>query len=440
MTLNEFVPAGSTASEIAASIERGIRNGGLAPGTALPSVRRLATVLTLSPTTVASAYRILRDRGVVTSRERGRTRVSANPPVAPRVALTIPASTRDLASGNPDPSLLPSIAESANLYRGVRKMYGEPSVLPELRTLAVESLGLPGAAGDDPVVVNGGLDGVERVLGAHLRPGDRVAVEDPCFTGVLDLVRAMNLEPQPMLIDEFGPLPSELERCLSEGVHAVIITPRCQNPTGAALDEQRAGELRAVLDRYPAALVIEDDHAGSTTSLPRHSVVAGRSRWAIVCSVAKSLGPDLRLAVAVGDPTTIGRVEGRQLLGCGWVSHILQAAVVALWASPDVAALLADAAVVYDRRRTALVDALAELGITSVGRSGFNVWIPVDDESAVIMGLLGRGWSVRAGEPYRIHSKPAVRVTTATLDVDDARRFAADFARVTMPQRSTRFA
>ncbi len=383
---------------------------------------------------------MLRDRGVVTSRERDRTRVSLNPPVAPRTEIKIPDATRDLASGNPDVALLPTVPEHDRKGRSAGKLYGDPSVLSGLRELAMERLDLPEQAGDDLVVVNGGLDGVERVLGAYLRPGDRVAVEDPCFTSVLDLVRAMNLEPSPVHLDEYGPLPAELNRCLSDGAKAVVITPRCQNPTGAALDARRAAELREVLARYPAALVVEDDHAGSTTALPRHGVVADRSRWAVICSVAKSLGPDLRLAIVVGDPTTVGRVEGRQLLGCGWVSHLLQSAVADLWASPDVTRSLQAAGELYDERRAALIDALANHGVTACGRSGFNVWIPVDNESAVVTSLLGLGWAVRAGEPYRITSGPAVRVTTATLDPDEARRFATDFVRVITPQRSTRLA
>lgn len=438
--LSDFVPKGSTASEIVGSIELAIRDGALLPGAPLPPVRRLASRLELSPATVASAYRILRDRGVVTSRERDRTRVSIKPPVAPRAEFKISASTRDLASGNPDVDLLPPFPTD-ELSRGPsRKLYGDPPVLPELRTLAIRRLDLPSTARDDLVVVNGGLDGVERVLGAYLRPGDRVAVEDPCFTGVLDLLRVMNLEPQPMLLDEYGPIPTELDRCLSEGAQAVIITPRCQNPTGAALNAQRAEELRDILRRHPSALVVEDDHAGSTTTLPRYSVITERPRWAVVCSVAKSLGPDLRVAMVVGDPTTIGRVEGRQLLGCGWVSHILQSIVAAFWRSPEIVNSLSEAATTYDRRRNALIEALAVHGVLATGRSGFNVWIPVDNESAIVTRLLDCGWAIRAGEPYRIQSGPAVRVTTATLDPDEAKRFAADFARIRAPQRSTRLA
>lgn len=438
--MSGFSPSGSTATEIANSIERGIREGDLAQGDFLPSVRQLGTRLRLSPATVASAYRMLRDRGFVTTRERGRTRVSTRPPLVPRAGFPVPDSAHDLASGNPDPELLPPLVDTLDRLKPPLKMYGDAAVLPELRALAQEQLGLGPSVSDDLVVVNGGLDGVERILMAHLRPGDRVAVEDPSYVGITDLMRAMNLRPQPVLIDQFGQLPAALDAALAAGAQAVIITPRCQNPTGAALNPDRAAELREVLAGYPSVLVLEDDHAGGTTSHPRHSVISERARWAVVHSVAKSLGPDLRLAVMVGDTLTVGRVEGRQMVGCGWVSHVLQALVASLWRDQGVRRALNRAAATYDERRDALVNALAAQSIPAVGRSGFNVWVPVDDEESVVRGLLHLGWAVRGGEPYRFESGPGIRVTTAALRPEDAQAFAADLAQVLSPRQRTRLA
>ncbi|MCZ0978932.1 GntR family transcriptional regulator [Streptomyces diastatochromogenes] len=59
----QYAIEGATAKGIAASVERGVSEGGLTPGDALPPVRRLADELGVSPGTVATAYKELRQRG-----------------------------------------------------------------------------------------------------------------------------------------------------------------------------------------------------------------------------------------------------------------------------------------------------------------------------------------------------------------------------------------
>ncbi len=287
--------------------------------------------------------------------------------------------------------------------------------------------------------MSGALDGLERVLREHLRAGDRVIVEDPCFTGVADLLHSLSLAAVPAAIDDEGFVPAELRRAVGSKVDAVIITPRAQNPTGAAITLRRARQLRAILDARPELLVIEDDHAGPVAGAGYVTLIdpAKRERWAVVRSVSKSLGPDLRLAVLAADARTLARVEGRQTLGIRWVSHILQQLVARLWTDRSVRQLLAFASKSYAMRRRALIEALRERGIEAHGVSGLNVWIPLRDEAAVVQALFDRGWAVAAGERYRIRSGPAVRVTIARMDLSQTLRFAEDLAAVLAPRRVT---
>src|ERR671930_1527271 len=74
--------AGRTARAIAGSIEAQIRDGLLRPGTRLPTIRGLADDLGVSPMTVASAYRELRRRGLVTSAGRRGKRGSGGAPLS----------------------------------------------------------------------------------------------------------------------------------------------------------------------------------------------------------------------------------------------------------------------------------------------------------------------------------------------------------------------
>jgi DNA-binding transcriptional MocR family regulator len=228
--------------------------------------------------------------------------------------------------------------------------------------------------------------------------------------------------------------PAELRAALARGASAVVITPRGQNPTGAALDRARAEELRHVLAEFPEALVIEDDHLGEVAGTPLHTTVAGREHWAATRSVAKALGPDLRLAALAGDRRTMARVQGRQQCGPGWVSHILQAIVLGLWTDPGVGEQIATAAATYAGRREQLLACLASNGVHAHGASGLNVWVPVGDEAGTVGALMQRGWVLAPGEPYRLAGGPsAVRVTTATLRSDEAKRLASDLAEVLAP-------
>lgn len=431
--------SGGRAGEISASVEAAVRAGGLAPGEALPPVRRLAEHLGVSPTTVAAAYRDLQVRGLVTASGRRGTRVSPRPPLSHQAATAVPPGTRDVAHGNPDPALLPDLGEALARLRPSHRMYGEPTNRRDLLELAAELFAADGIPTDFLLVVGGALDGIERTLMAHLRPGDRVAIEDPGYPAVYDLLLALGLVPEALPVDDRGPLPDELEHGLRGQLAALILTPRAQNPTGAALDGDRARELREVLADRPDILVVEDDHAGPVAGTAAFSLCAeGPERWAVIRSFSKSLGPDLRLAVMAGDPVTISRVEGRQQLGTGWVSHVLQGLVVTLMRDPAVQRLMLRAAESYAGRRRALLTALAEREIVAHGRSGFNVWVPVRDEPPALRSLLDAGWAAAAGERFRLRSGPGIRISIGHLEPAEALAIADALALPTARPARTR--
>lgn len=431
--------SGGTASAIARSIEIGIRDGRLPNGAVIPAVRSLATQLRVSPSTVAAAYRTLTSRGLVQSDGRRGTRIRHRPPLPTRSAAPVPAHVRDLANGSPNPALLPALGPALASIDPTQRSYGERANLPDLLRLARAQLVADGLPAEALAVTGGALDGIERALQAHLRPGDRIALEDPGYPGVIDLVAALGLVPEPVALDDLGMRPDALARVLGRGVAACILTPRAQNPTGAALDAARAAELRRVLAKHPDVVVIEDDHAGPVAGTPAFTVCdRGRAHWVIVRSVSKSLGPDLRLAVLSGDATTIARIEGRQLIGTGWVSHVLQRLVASLWADAGATKHVRHAAATYAARRKALIAALARHGVTAHGRSGLNVWVPVPEELPVVRSLLDAGFAVNGGERYRLASGPAIRITITTLADGEIAPLAAAVAMSMAPTSHTR--
>lgn len=417
--------------------------GALRPGDALPPLRELARDLDVNPNTVAAAYRLLRDRGVIETAGRRGSRVRPRPATTPRdqIRIEVPYGVRDLSTGNPDVALLPSLAEAladaAAHHEHAPALYGHQAVDPELSRLARAGLDADGVPAGPVGITSGSLDAIERVLAAHLRAGDAVAVEDPGWGSVLDLVPAMGLRAVPFAVDDEGPLTSEVARALAGGARALVVTDRGQNPTGAAVSATRAQELRDLLAAHPQVLVIDDDHVHGLVEQPLHCLSGATERWALVRSTAKAYGPDLRLALYTGDAVTVDRVRGRHRLGAGWVSHLLQRTVVHLWTHGAVDPVAVTRA--YGERREALIRALAERGVTAHGRSGMNVWVPVGDETGAVAGLLQHGWAVAPGARFRARSAPGIRITVSPLTRSDIPGLADAVADVLRPTRTGRF-
>ncbi|WP_310786173.1 aminotransferase class I/II-fold pyridoxal phosphate-dependent enzyme [Mycobacterium sp. Z3061] len=415
--------SGTGAESIAASVEEGISLGALAPGDPLPSIRDVAAQLGVNANTVAAAYRLLRDRGAVETAGRRGTRVRNRPATTPRslLGVAVPEGARDLSTGNPDPALLPiATAQLAPARQDRPLLYGQSAMSAELVERARADLGADGVPAEHLAVTSGALDGIERVLSAHLRPGDRVAVEDPGWANLLDLVAALGLSPEPVKVDDDGPVVLSMARALRRGVKAVIVTTRAQNPTGAALSKDRAKALRSLLaGKTSDVLVIEDDHCARISGVPLHTLAGATRRWAFVRSVSKAYGPDLRLAVLAGDRRTVERVHGRLRLGPGWVSRMLQDLAVRMWSDDAATELVHQARGRYAKNRKALRDALAERDVVAHGRSGLNVWVPVPDETVAITRLLNAGWAAAPGTRFRMDTPPGMRITIADLQDDE---------------------
>jgi DNA-binding transcriptional MocR family regulator len=292
---------------------------------------------------------------------------------------------------------------------------------------------------DEPyglTVTHGALDAIERLLGTALVRGDSVAVEDPGYLASTSIVTAMGFRPVGVRIDQRGMDPVALEAAIEDGARAVVSTPRAQNPTGASMDAERAARLRRVLDAHPEVFVIEDDHLSLVADAAYERTRSPRTaRWAVVRSMAKMLGPDLRVAVVASDPRTEEQLRRRLVAGVNWVSHLLQATVAALLADPDTPRLLADARAAYARRTARLQDELRRRGIASAEHTdGWNVWVPLAGGEGFVVDELARsGWQVRPGSAYAVdpaRGQQALRVTTSTMSARDAGRFAEALAGV----------
>lgn len=423
---------GRFAHEIAASVRGLVDRGELSPGDALPPVRSLAAALGVNRNTVTAAYRQLGTSGVVVTDGRRGTRVHrATPPTLEGFAGD--TVLHDIASGNPDPALIPDPTPVLARVAHRPVLYGEPVIDPGLEEWAARWMRDDLAPTDVALTVTSGAsDAIERLL-TSLARDDAVAIEAPGFLSSIHAVRTGGFRALPVPVDDEGMTVDGVRAALDEGARAIIITPRAQNPTGASLTARRAAAIREVLRAHPFVLVIEDDHFSMLATSTLYSVIGGdHRRWARIRSVSNMLGPDMCLAITASDPETHARLATRLTPGTTWVSHLLQRLTHAQLTDPNTLAQIQRAAEHYAERNSRFRALLAARGIRAPEGDGLSVWVPVGAPAPeVSAGLMRRGWLVRTGESFAVGALAVadhVRLTIHALDDARATRLADDLA------------
>jgi DNA-binding transcriptional MocR family regulator len=412
-----------SARGIAAALSRLVTAGTLPAGSRLPTVRDVARELGVSPTTVSEAWQSLARAGAIQTRGRSGTYVSA--PVRPRQrwrysqlgGASAPVS-QDLSTGVPDHDLLPDLTDALKRIGDGRltSSYLDAPVLPALEAVLRDRWPFPP---ESLTVVDGALDALDRVIGAVVRFGDHVLVENPAFAPLLDLLQTVGATVVGVPMDAGGLDPAALAAALAEYQPvALFLQPRAHNPTGVSMPAERAADLAVVLRDHPDVVVVEDDHAGDIATAPPVSIGRLRpGRTVHVASFSKSHGPDLRLAAIGGPAEIISAVADRRLLGPGWSSRLLQGVLLDLLTDPAAVAQVTAARDAYASRRETLLEALRVRGVTATAADGINMWLTVDDQQIAMVTLAAHGIAVAPGAPFCVTplADDHVRVTTGLV-------------------------
>lgn len=340
-----------------------IRNGRLAPGTRLPSVRQLCAQHGVSASTVFQAYYRLEEKGLVRARERSGYFASAagalahalpeTPRRAARLAGRVDVSELvfavlgaaqqpdivPLGSAFPAPTLFPLPRLARSLASAGRQMLPQDTVtdLPQgsaaLRQQIARryhALGMPQPA-HELIVTHGALEALNLCLSAVAQPGDLVAVESPGFYASLQALERMKMKALEIPVHaqdglDLGALAQALRQ---HPVKACWFMTTFQNPTGASVPEEKKQELVALLARHHIPL-IEDDvygelYYGSRAPLPAKAF--DRKGLVLHCgSFSKSLAPGYRVGWVA--PGRFGpRIERLKLMTTLSASLPAQAAI-----------------------------------------------------------------------------------------------------------------
>ena len=419
---------GRKASDISDSIEASIREGQLAAGAQLPTVRSLADQLQVSPSTVSAAYRHLRQRGVISTHGRGGTRVHSRPPVEVAKPFRLDAGLRDLRGLVPASELGQILREVVQELAEHRQMDEEDEF--ELENRLAKDLSADGINIDHVLAVGSAREGLSRVLESHLLPGDRVAIEAPSSGPVTEVLSLNGLDAVPVEMDRQGATAVSLAATLN-GVDAVILTPRAQDPTGAVMTSQRASEIRVELRRRPDVLLVEWDPQGPLAGTDYEPVAdPDRSHWATIRSYDDTFAGQLTLAAVAGDPVTLARVRGRQLLSGSGLPPLVRRLVANVLAHPGTPRRAEGQARQNGSRRVVLLAALRNRGIVGDGQSGPYIWVPTRDQAGTVDAMKAKGWLVGDAKRPTTTSPQGIRVSVADLDATSAARFADDLLEV----------
>jgi DNA-binding transcriptional MocR family regulator len=419
-----------TSRELANAVSRAVGDGSLPAGTRLPPIRAVASQFHISPTTVSAAWGLLARSGTIHTDGRRGTFVTVRAPAVPsRYRRALERSVHfelDLSAGVPDPALLPDLGPALRrLHTNTApETYLDEPVLPELLDVLRAEWPYPC---ETITIVDGALDALEMIVSQFVRLGDLVAVEDPSFPPLLDLLDAAGAQLVPVELDDNGPLPAAVLAAREAGARSFFLQPRGQNPTGASVSAQRAGELAAILEDADM-LLVENDSTGAIASSPLASLGAYLpDRTLHIRGFSKSHGPDLRLAALGGPAELLDKLIERRRLGQGWTSRLLQRLLLDLLSYRTSVNQVQRARREYACRRSALIGELEAVGVTVGGGDGLNIWLPVADEATALVSLASQGIGAAAGGPFMIRTEqgPHVRVTAGIVSSGHAELAAA---------------
>ncbi|MDO8188808.1 PLP-dependent aminotransferase family protein [Conexibacter sp. JD483] len=410
----------SLADRLAAALAAVIERGAL-DGVRLPAERRLAVELGVSRATVVHAYAELRERGLVSSRERSGTVVRAIGRRGRAPGTQLPQLQRLLAPDAQHVDLAVAAPPLDALVAGVRVELGDaaglvqphgydPQGIPALRAAIAGRLTDDGldASPDEVLVTSGAHEALSLIAALFVGRGQPVAVDAPTYPGALELFERAGGRPAIVAGDAAGMRPDALERLLARRVVALLyLMPGCRSPTGGSIARGRRPALLELAARHDL-LVVEDaalDKLRFDGPLPSLRSLAPE-RVLRVGSLDKLAWAGLRVGWVVGPRATIARLTALKAardLGSGILGQL-----AALELLRDVdrlrAARVAQARAQMQQLRAELNRRVPAWAI-AVPEGGWSLWarLPRDagvDGDALTAAAARHGVDVAAGSAH----------------------------------------
>ena len=319
--------------KVMAAIRDRIGSRTLLSGERLPSIRRLAQTLGVSPSTVVEAYERLGAEGLIRSRPGSGFYVAGHAAprplgeVAPKRDLALDpfwVSRQSLDAGAhalmpgcgwlpadwmPQAAIRKALRDIARSDEAVLSDYGSTRGSLALRGLlarrfAEESI----EAGTDQILLtSSGTRAIDLICTLLLRPGETVLVDDPCYFNFQALLRAHRAEIVSVPYTASGPdLGRFAETVEASRPRLYITNSALHNPTGATLSPQAAHRVLTIAAAHDM-LIVEDDIFADLEPepSPRLASLDGLSRVIRIGSFSKTLSASIRCGYIAAQPDLI---------------------------------------------------------------------------------------------------------------------------------------
>jgi DNA-binding transcriptional MocR family regulator len=417
---------------LADAIEADVASGALKPGDRLPTHRDLADRLGVTVGTVTRGYAEAARRGMV------RGEVGRGTVVAPRDAGGPWWSGGPEARADIDLGLVTDLSGlDPDLGAALRDIAARPDAQELLRYQPSRGMARHREAGcrwcalygldvapDQVLVSAGGQHGLFVLLSTLFRPGDRVAVGQLNYPGLISAAALLGIRLMPVALDGQGIVPESLEEaCAREGVRGLYCLPGVHNPTTASPGPERQMRLAAIA-REHNLLVIEDGAYALTADEPCAAIRQfAPERSFFVCSVSKMVDGGLRVGFVAAPQEYVERLA-LSITSTMWMAAPLCAEVTATWIMDGTAeGVLRRKLAEAERRNELARRVLAGADFASRERGYFlwlrlpEPWRAADYERAA--GL--RGVIVISGDAFAVGQTPAPAAVRVSLSAARSR-------------------
>jgi Transcriptional regulators containing a DNA-binding HTH domain and an aminotransferase domain (MocR family) and their eukaryotic orthologs len=382
----------------------------LAPRTALPAERELAHALSVSRTTVAAAYRSLRESGHISS-VRGSGSVTLplgrRESGAPRVA----ADDIDLVQASPAawPGLAGVMSDAAQDVAALVSRAGYDIVGSAALRAAIADRYTQRGLSTTPeqiVVTTGAQSAIHLLATTLLHRGDRAAIETPTYPHAAEALRraGARLVSIPVTTDDGWDLDRAVQVFARTGPSIAYLMPHFQNPTGRSMTPEEQEVIHAAARSSNSVIVVDETTGELAIDHPVPSALAfPDDRVVRVGSLGKTVWGGLRIGWIRADREIAAEViAGRSANELG-TPEFEQAVAVRLIG--EMSAILVQRATLLregrDALTSALIDRLPRWRVPTV-TGGVCLWVELDAplSSGLVLAARQRGLHLSAGPRF----------------------------------------